>query len=113
MMTFDPHDTGRDTRFDRELTRLRALVDDMEAIRSGMSPERLAGDAPILDHWMLTHRPEACLAGRSTGHPKLQGAARPIVTSDLWLMSKDRLWARTLSRWYRLGRPADRPFGDS
>lgn len=83
MMTFDPHDTGPDTRFDRELARLRALVDDMEAIRSGIHPEHLAEGPPILDYWMLTHRPEACLAGRSTGHPKLPGAARRIVTSDL------------------------------
>jgi hypothetical protein len=113
MMTFDPNNTSRDTRFDRELARLRALVDDMGAIRSGIHPERLAGAAPILDTWVLTHRPEACLAGRSTGHPKLPGAGRPIVTSDLWLLSKDHQFARTLSRWYRLGRPADHPFGDS
>ena len=112
MITFD-YSTSRDTRLDRELARLRALVDDLEAIRSGIHPERLAEGAPILDSWTLTHRPEACLAGRSTGHPRLQGAARPIVTSDLWLMSRDEIWARTLSRWYRLGRPADRPFGDS
>lgn len=113
MITFDPYNAGQDRRFDRELAHLAALVDDMEKIRSGAPPDRLAKGAPILDHWVLTHRPEACLAGRSTGHPKLPGAARCIVTSDLWLMSRDQLWARTLSRWYRLGRPADRPFGDS
>jgi hypothetical protein len=38
--------------------------------------------------------------------PRLPGENRPIGTSDLWLMSEDRSWARTLSRWYRLGRPA-------
>ena len=107
MMTFDPNNAGRDERFDRELIRLRALVDDMEKIRSGALPERLAGEAPILDRWVLTYRPEVCLAGLSTGHPKLTGAARRVLTSDLWLMSKDRRWARTLSRWYRLDRPAD------
>ena len=107
MVTFNPDTAEHDTAFDRELARLSALVIDMEKIRSGVPPERLAQGAPILDRWVMTQRPEVCLAGLSTGHPKLMGGARPIVTSDLWLMSRDRQWARTLSRWYRLGRPAD------
>ncbi|WP_378951240.1 DUF6634 family protein [Mesorhizobium sp. ANAO-SY3R2] len=48
-----------------------------------------------------------CLAGLSSGHPKLPGTQRPIRTSDVWLVSQDWGWARTLSRWYRLGRPAE------
>jgi len=45
------------------------------------------------------------LAELSTGHPVLPGQDRLIATSDLWLISEDRQWARTLSRWYQLGRP--------
>ena len=107
MVTFNPDTAEQDTAFDRELARLSALVIDMEKIRSGVPPERLAQGAPILDHWVMTHRSEVCLAGLSTGHPRLTGTNRPIVTSDLWLVSKDLQWARTLSRWYRLGRPAE------
>ena len=107
MVTFNPYNSDQGTAFDRELARLYALVTDMEKIRSGEPPNRLGEGAPILDRWVMTHRPEVCLAGLSTGHPKLAGAARPIITSDLWLLSKDRQWARTLSRWYRLGRPGD------
>jgi hypothetical protein len=69
-------------------------------------PEDLATDAPLLDRWLVAHRPVACLLGQSTGHPLLPGVNREIVTSDLMLMSRDHEWARTLSRWYRLGRPA-------
>lgn len=78
-----------------------------------MLPERLAADPPILERWVLASRPARCLAGLSFGHPVLQGEARAIVTSDLCLLAEDHSWARTLSRWYRLGHPADSPSGDS
>lgn len=95
--------------FTRELERLAALIADMERIHRGVSPQAMAGDhAPLLDRWVLAKRGAPCLAGLSTGHPELVGENRPIATSELWLLSKDRTWARTLSRWYRLGRPAGR-----
>ncbi|RWM39942.1 DUF6634 family protein [Mesorhizobium sp.] len=93
--------------FALEFARLSALVADMEAIGRGLAPEDLVeGEAPLLDRWILGHRPIPCLVGLSTGHPRLPGENRPIATSDVWLMSEDRSWARTLSRWYKLGRPA-------
>ncbi|WP_348640934.1 DUF6634 family protein [Mesorhizobium sp. B2-4-17] len=46
--------------------------------------------------------------GLSTRHPTLVGMNRPIGTSPVWLLSADMTWARTHSRWYRLGRPAER-----
>jgi hypothetical protein len=107
MLLFGQNET-RDDAFEHELTRLAALVTDIGSIRDGVSPEALAdADAPILDRWVFGQRLVPCLAGMSTGHPKLPGANRLIGTSDLWLLSEDRSWARTLSRWYRLGRPAD------
>jgi hypothetical protein len=98
-----------------ETERLASLVTDMERIRRGELPKALASgeDAPILDRWILGHRPVPCLAGLSTGHPRLAGVNRAIATSDLWLMSEDRTWARTLSRWYRLGRPAEQSGPDA
>lgn len=91
-----------------ETERLAALVADMERIRRGVPPEVMAGgNTPILDRWVFARRVVPCLAGFSTGHPLLPGHNRLIGTSDLWLLSEDRSWARTLSRWYRLGRPAE------
>ncbi|ANY81325.1 hypothetical protein BB934_26450 [Microvirga ossetica] len=46
-----------------------------------------------------------CLIGAASGHPLLPGTGRVIRTSDLWIMSEEFSCARTLSRWYRLGRP--------
>lgn len=107
MLLFNQRDEpGAD--FVCETERLAALVADMESIRRGVPPEVMAGDdAPILDRWILGKRLVPCLAGLSTGHPLLPGSGRPIVTSDLWLLSEDHSWARTRSRWYRLGRPAE------
>ena len=96
-----------DPAFDIEQARLIALLSDMDRLRVGVSPEHLAEDAPFLDRWTVGYRPVSCLIGLSTNHPLLPGDGRQIVTSDLVLMSQDRSWARTLSRWYRLGRPAD------
>jgi hypothetical protein len=107
MVTFNIGKQQQDERFEFELGRLSALVADMAAIQRGVSPEHLSnGAAPILDHWVMATRMIPCLAGLSSGHPRLVGSGRPITTSDLWLLSDDRTWARTLSRWYRLGRPA-------
>ncbi|MDF3217934.1 hypothetical protein EN962_27655 [Mesorhizobium sp. M7A.F.Ca.CA.001.09.2.1] len=109
---------GRETLTDEMFTfqtaRLLALADDMERVRRGVPPEAMADEeAPILDRWILAQRAVPCLAGLSTGHPLLFGEGRLIGTSDLWLLSEDRTWARTLSRWYRLGRPAEQAGLDS
>lgn len=106
MVTFDHRKADQGRVFELEQKRLEALLSDMEKIRMGADPEYLGGDTPILDHWVLAQRPALCLAGLSSGHPRLTGEARPIITSDLWLLSADRQWGRTLSRWYQLGRPA-------
>ena len=107
MMTFSPCNE-QEPSFHVELGRLSALVCDMEAIGRGVVPEDLAGDrAPLLDHWTVGGRMVPFLVGLSTGHPLLPGENRMIGTSDLWLMSDDRCWARTRSRWYRLGREVD------
>ena len=113
MVMFDLRKADQGPAFELERARLTALLADMEKIRQGASPEQIVADAPILDHWALAQRPALCLAGLSTGHPNLTGEARPIITSDLWLLSVDRRWGRTLSRWYHLGRPARGVHGSS
>jgi hypothetical protein len=101
-------ETLTDEMFTFQIARLLALADDMERVRRGVPPEEMADEgAPLLDRWILAQRIVPGLAGLSTGHPRLVGENRLIGTSDLWMLSEDRAWARTLSRWYRLGRPAE------
>lgn len=108
MPLFRPGETGGDL-LAMETERVRSLLTDMDRILGGHRPETIANaDAPILDQWNPINRPASCLVGLSTGHPKLPGTNREIVTSDVWLVSDDLTWVRTLSRWYRLGRPAFR-----
>lgn len=105
MVTFDARAARQGLVFQLQLARFSALVSDMEKIKEGARMDRLGADAPLLDRWVFGERPAACLMGESTGHPVFEGTGRPITTSDLILLSKDRAWARTLSRWYRLGDP--------
>jgi len=100
---------GQSPAFDRLLSKLDALVVDMKALRDGQSPVELGGDnAPLLDRWTPRLGNNVFLVGLSTGHPKLSGEDRLISTSELFLVSEDQVWARTLSRWYRLGREISR-----
>jgi hypothetical protein len=109
MVMFTPNSARQSLIFEREFQRLRSLLSDMEQIGKGVPVADLAGDgAPVLDSWRLAQRTTVCIEGLCSGHPKLPGINRPILTSDLWLLSGDRQWARTLSRWYSLGEP--RPF---
>ena len=89
------------------LSRLRRLNDDLARIAAGTAPAAdELGDAPILDHWAYASRFAVCLAGATVGHPKLGN--RPLVaTSELFVIDPLHGWARTFSRFYRLGRPAD------
>ncbi|HEV7416378.1 MAG TPA: DUF6634 family protein [Tianweitania sediminis] len=103
MVMFNPGQHRQGPAFERQLQRLLSLASDMQQIGQGVPVTDLAADAPTLEDWRVAHRPVYCLEGLSSGHPKLTGVNRPIVTSDLWLMSSDGQWARTLSRWYRLG----------
>jgi hypothetical protein len=95
--------------FEKLLRKLESLVADMKALRDGSLPEELAGvEPPILDRWAPAFGNNVFLVGLSTGHPKLIGENRLISTSELMLVSEDQAWARTLSRWYRLGREVSR-----
>ena len=87
-----------------EIARLEQLLLDLEDIADGLAPtaEHLA-TAPFLDNWVEVTRPDACLAGKIKGHPICHG---PIsITSGLIVWAPEFGWARTLSRFYRLGHP--------
>jgi hypothetical protein len=83
--------------------RLRRLADDLDRIAAGTAPTQTdLKNAPLLVDWQLTTRLTGiCLTGFAAGHPLLGN--RKIVTSHLWALSPDLRWARTLSRFYRLG----------
>ncbi|MCW3477547.1 DUF6634 family protein [Limobrevibacterium gyesilva] len=93
------------------VARLEALVTDLERLATGDRPSiaELAR-APLLDPVGFGTRELPCLVGGNQGHPFLTGPV--IKTSDVWALSLDLGWARTLSRYYRLGRvlaPGERP----
>jgi len=94
-----------------EIERLQRLAVDLTNLREGRGPtEADLAEAPFLASWCRELRPAFCLAGHVVGHPRLTEAGQLIVTSDLWVLNEDEGWARTLSRWYRLGqRASDTP----
>src|SRR3546814_1227542 len=89
----------------REIVRLESLIADLKHIALGVAPndEDLEA-APSLDGYTLAVRERPCLAGFAEGHPIL--GSRTIVTSELWAIAPDLGWARTHSRFYRLGQPS-------
>jgi hypothetical protein len=63
-------------------------------------------EAPYLEIWspFLNERTSTIhLVGRVSGHPYIRGPY--MATSPLKGMDGTMSWARTLSRWYRLGQP--------
>lgn len=62
--------------------------------------------APILDRYLPVLTPLGLhLVGHVTNHPLL--GSRKIATSQVWIADPEGSWVRTLSRFYRLGQPAD------
>ena len=81
------------------------LLHDIRDLRVGEMPRSLdLKAAPIINQWSYGLVPVRCLAGSVRGHPILGNMAR-IHTSELILVDPDRGWARTWSRYYRLGTP--------
>lgn len=91
---------------DSEINRLERLLADLRRIRDGMAPntDDLAS-APSIHHYGIGARSAMCLVGHVTGHPNVRGSLS--VTSDLWVFAPELGWARTLSRFYALGKPVE------
>lgn len=93
-----------------EVERMRQLLLDLEALRAGdaPSPEQLA-TAPLLSRWQFMLAPDGlCLAGEVFDHPLL-GSRPNIRTSRLYVVGPDLAWARTFSRFFRLGPQSREP----
>ena len=85
-----------------EIELLERLVADLKRIRDGQGPthDELAA-APIIHEYEIEHRLALALRGVILGHPLLGSTVG--TTSDLWAITADKRWVRTLSRFYRLG----------
>jgi hypothetical protein len=83
------------------------LTDDLDLLVGHGRPTDadLAG-APVIDLWRPAIRQCSTLIGLVTGHP-LIGNGRPTLTSHLFAIDAEAGWARTWSRYYRLGRSVD------
>ena len=87
------------------LAKARQLVDDLAdlAKNGGPTTEQLAA-APLLSPWRGTTRSSPALTGLVFGHPRLADN-RPALTTELFAIDIDAGWARSWSRFYRLGQP--------
>ncbi|OPH83124.1 DUF6634 family protein [Nitrobacter vulgaris] len=85
-----------------------ALVDlshDIHDIRvHGWPNHPSLANAPWLENWSSAALFSPCLIGEVTDHPLLGDRPR-IHTSQLMVLDAERGWARTWSRFYRLGPP--------
>ncbi len=83
---------------------LKRALKDWEKLANGYSPSlNDLADAPLLVDWepRWTATGVMFLVGQVRGHPKLQDG--PCSTSLVLAVDVQEGWARTLSRYYRLG----------
>ncbi len=84
--------------------RYRRLADDLDAVATGGYPnDATLKTAPLLEDASLAPILLPVLSGTVSGHPLLPGNDRPIATSLLEMICPSQRWARTQSRFYRLG----------
>ncbi|MCJ2121774.1 DUF6634 family protein [Methylobacterium sp. J-077] len=87
-------------------SKYRALAEDLERIARGEHPGELdLRDAPYLFDWQLFLMPLPYLLGTVFGHPKIEDG-HICRTSELITFDPVTGYARTFSRFYRLGSPA-------
>jgi hypothetical protein len=88
--------------------RLKALIADLKKLASGWRPDATTlAEAPLIEDWYADHYPgtrNVCLVGKVTGHPVLGN--KVVTTSAVMAIDPQYQWARTHSRFYRLGKRA-------
>lgn len=86
---------------------VRRLADDLALLATGASPTaEMLADAPVLDRWRPGLRRAGCLVGVVGGHPRI-ATGHSTITTELYAIDGDGLWARTFSKFYLLGRTGD------
>lgn len=83
---------------------LRKAAAAIEAVLAGTAPDDHAlASAPQLSEWTPVLSPYGLrLTGHATGHPRLIGTNRPIMTSPIVVADAAAGWVRTHSRFYRI-----------
>jgi hypothetical protein len=81
----------------------RSITRDLERVIRGDAPtETDLSNAPLLDMWRFAFSQDLCLVGQVTDHPLIEPG--PATTSALFFLDPEGKWARTYTRWYKLGR---------
>lgn len=98
------HFSYEDPEFRELANRIHDLSRDLLLIKNLTAPSiRDIVAAPVIENWSVGHRIEPALIGDVKGHPVVKPG--PLVTSELFYLDPVAGYARTLSRWYRLGAP--------
>jgi hypothetical protein len=104
-MTFIIDKNGPAPELESEIRRLRGLVHALEDIRRGRHPDKAALTFfPKITSWRTIPRPDPCLTGVMFNHPTIADG-RQGVTTGLWVLAPALGYARTVTRFYALGRP--------
>ena len=104
-MTFIIDKDGPATELESEIHRLRGLVQALDDIRRGLHPDKAALAAcPKIHSWRAIPRPDPCLTGLMFNHPTIADG-RQGITTGLWVHAPALGYARTVTRFYALGRP--------
>jgi len=86
-----------------EADRLERLAADLRTVANGIGPRPQDLEAaPVIDNWAFARRPMTSMVGIMVGHPRLEDGL--VHTTEIWAIDRHRGWARTLSRYYVLGR---------
>lgn len=96
----------------REIEKMEALLTDLKCFAAKQFPtSRELEAAPLIDEYKIDIRDRPVLVGQAYNHPRL-GTAN-VCTTELWAIAPSLGWARTWSRFYRLGFPDDGDAGSS
>lgn len=97
---------GPSRNIDREIEKTEALLTDLKRFASKQFPtSHELEDAPLIDEYKIDLIDRPVLVGQAYKHPRLGSTG--IQTTELWAIAPTLGWARTWSRFYRLGFPAD------
>lgn len=97
---------GPDRDIGHEIERTEALLVDLRRFANRQFPTSVELEAaPLIDEYQIAPRPSQALSGRAYKHPLLGSTS--VLTSELWAIAPSLGWARTWSRFYRLGFPTD------
>lgn len=85
-------------------TLVRLTRDIRQATSESFDPATMLANAPLLEEFALVRHSALSLSGIVSGHPRISDGHR-CVTTQIFYLDTERGVARSVNRWYRLGRP--------